>query len=304
MVFHMESPHKSGFISIIGKPNVGKSTLMNALVGERLSIVSSKAQTTRHRILGMLNGEFEGTPYQIVYSDTPGVLMPKYELHKSMMQFVKSSLEDADVVLYVTDVFDEYEDLEFLTNWKDHTDTPILVLLNKIDLVGTEKLQERLDYWRQIFPDKPILPISALEAVHLNQIFEHIVAKLPVHPPFFDPEELTDKPEKFFASEIIREKIFMNYKKEIPYSCEVVVTSFKDEPTILRIATEIYVERISQRAILIGHKGESIKKVGIEARQDLEKFFGKKVFLEQFIKVEPDWRAKADKLRSFGYSLD
>ncbi|CAM3387166.1 GTPase Era [Aquirufa ecclesiirivi] len=304
MVFHMESPHKSGFISIIGKPNVGKSTLMNALVGERLSIVSSKAQTTRHRILGMLNGEFEGTPYQIVYSDTPGVLMPKYELHKSMMQFVKSSLEDADVVLYVTDVFDEYEDLEFLTNWKDHTDTPILVLLNKIDLVGTEKLQERLDYWRQIFPDKPILPISALEAVHLDQIFEHIVAKLPVHPPFFDPEELTDKPEKFFASEIIREKIFMNYKKEIPYSCEVVVTSFKDEPTILRIATEIYVERVSQRAILIGHKGESIKKVGIEARQDLEKFFGKKVFLEQFIKVEPDWRAKADKLRSFGYSLD
>ncbi|MHA8072405.1 GTPase Era [Aquirufa ecclesiirivi] len=300
----MESPHKSGFISIIGKPNVGKSTLMNALVGERLSIVSSKAQTTRHRILGMLNGEFEGTPYQIVYSDTPGVLMPKYELHKSMMQFVKSSLEDADVVLYVTDVFDEYEDLEFLTNWKDHTDTPILVLLNKIDLVGTEKLQDRLDYWRQIFPDKPILPISALEAVHLDQIFEHIVAKLPVHPPFFDPEELTDKPEKFFASEIIREKIFMNYKKEIPYSCEVVVTSFKDEPTILRIATEIYVERVSQRAILIGHKGESIKKVGIEARQDLEKFFGKKVFLEQFIKVEPDWRAKADKLRSFGYSLD
>ncbi|CAM3908608.1 GTPase Era [Aquirufa aurantiipilula] len=304
MFFHMASPHKSGFISIIGKPNVGKSTLMNALVGERLSIVSSKAQTTRHRILGMLNGEFEGTPYQIVYSDTPGVLMPKYELHKSMMQFVKSSLEDADVVLYVTDVFDEYEDLEFLTNWKDHTDTPILVLLNKIDLVGTEKLQERLDYWRQIFPDKPILPISALESVHLDQIFEHIVAKLPVHPPFFDPEELTDKPEKFFASEIIREKIFMNYKKEIPYSCEVVVTSFKDEPTILRIATEIYVERVSQRAILIGHKGESIKKVGIEARQDLEKFFGKKVFLEQFIKVEPDWRAKADKLRSFGYSLD
>ncbi|RXK48104.1 GTPase Era [Aquirufa rosea] len=300
----MTSPHKSGFISIIGKPNVGKSTLMNALVGERLSIVSSKAQTTRHRILGMLNGEHQGTPYQIVYSDTPGVLLPKYELHKSMMQFVKSSLEDADVVLYVTDVFDDYEDLEFLTNWKDHTETPILVLLNKIDLVGSEKLQERLDYWRTIFPHKPILPISALESVHLDQILEHIVDKLPVHPPFFDPEELTDKPEKFFASEIIREKIFMNYKKEIPYSCEVVVTSFKDDPNILRISTEIYVERVSQRAIIIGHKGESIKKVGMEARQDLEKFFGKKVFLEQFVKVEPDWRAKADKLRSFGYSLD
>jgi len=302
---HFMTPeHKAGFISIIGKPNVGKSTLMNALVGERLSIVSSKAQTTRHRILGMLNGEHKGTEYQIVYSDTPGVLLPKYELHKSMMQFVKSSLEDADVVLYVTDVFDEFEDLDFLTNWKDFTDTPILVLLNKIDLVSMEKLEEKVAYWQGIFPGKPIIPISALESVHLDQIFSHLMEHLPVHPPFFDKEELTDKPEKFFASEIVREKIFLNYKKEIPYSCEVVVTSFKEEPTILRIATEIYVERVSQRAIIIGHKGENIKKVGIQAREDLEKFFGKKVFLEQFVKVEPDWRAKTDKLRSFGYSLD
>lgn len=300
----MSNPYKSGFISIIGKPNVGKSTLMNALVGERLSIVSSKAQTTRHRILGMLNGEHQGTPYQIVYSDTPGVLMPKYELHKSMMQFVKSSLEDADVVLYVTDVFEEYEDLEFLTNWKNHTETPIIVLLNKIDLISDEKLQEKVQYWEHIFPGKPILPISAQEKVHLDQIFSHLIELLPVHPPFFDPEELTDKPERFFAAEIIREKIFLNYKKEIPYACEVVITSFKEQPDIIRIASEIYVERVSQRAIIIGHKGESIKKVGIQAREDLEKFFGKKIFLEQFVKVEPDWRAKSDKLRSFGYILD
>ena len=300
----MTQQHKAGFISIIGKPNVGKSTLMNALVGERLSIVSSKAQTTRHRILGMLNGVLGDDEYQIVYSDTPGVLMPKYELHKSMMAFVRSSLEDADVVLYVTDVFDTYEDLDFLTNWKDHTETPILVLINKIDLVDSEKLQVCLDYWKEIFPGKVILPISALEGVHLDQIFTHIVEKLPVHPPFFDKDELTDKPERFFASEIIREKIFLNYKKEIPYSCEVVVTSFKEEENIIRIASEIYVERVSQRAILIGHKGESIKKVGIQARAELEEFFGKHVFLEQFVKVEPDWRGKADKLRSFGYALD
>jgi GTP-binding protein Era len=300
----MDHQHKAGFISIIGKPNVGKSTLMNALVGERLSIVSSKAQTTRHRILGMLNGVQDGTEYQIVYSDTPGVLLPKYELHKSMMQFVRNSLEDADVVLYVTDVFDTYEDLEFLTSWKDQTETPILVLVNKIDLVDSERLQECLSYWQGIFPGKPVLPISAQEKVHLEEIFTHVVNQLPVHPPFFDKDELTDKPERFFAAEMIREKIFLNYKKEIPYSCEVVVTAFKEEEKIIRISSEIYVERVSQRAILIGHKGESIKKVGIQARAELEKFFGKQVFLEQFVKVEPDWRGKADKLRSFGYTLD
>ncbi|MEY4610816.1 MAG: hypothetical protein RL246_1135 [Bacteroidota bacterium] len=300
----MDHQHKAGFISIIGKPNVGKSTLMNALVGERLSIVSSKAQTTRHRILGMLNGVQDGTEYQIVYSDTPGVLLPKYELHKSMMQFVRNSLEDADVVLYVTDVFDTYEDLEFLTSWKDQTETPILVLVNKIDLVDSERLQECLSYWQGVFPGKPVLPISAQEKVHLEEIFTHVVNQLPVHPPFFDKDELTDKPERFFAAEMIREKIFLNYKKEIPYSCEVVVTAFKEEEKIIRISSEIYVERVSQRAILIGHKGESIKKVGIQARAELEKFFGKQVFLEQFVKVEPDWRGKADKLRSFGYTLD
>jgi GTP-binding protein Era len=252
----------------------------------------------------MLNGVQDGTEYQIVYSDTPGVLLPKYELHKSMMQFVRNSLEDADVVLYVTDVFDTYEDLEFLTSWKDQTETPILVLVNKIDLVDSERLQECLSYWQGVFPGKPVLPISAQEKVHLEEIFTHVVNQLPVHPPFFDKDELTDKPERFFAAEMIREKIFLNYKKEIPYSCEVVVTAFKEEEKIIRISSEIYVERVSQRAILIGHKGESIKKVGIQARAELEKFFGKQVFLEQFVKVEPDWRGKADKLRSFGYTLD
>lgn len=252
----------------------------------------------------MLNGVQDGTEYQIVYSDTPGVLLPKYELHKSMMQFVRNSLEDADVVLYVTDVFDTYEDLDFLTSWKDQTSTPILVLVNKIDLVDSERLQECLSYWQGIFPGKEVLPISAQEGVHLDEIFTHVVNQLPVHPPFFGKDELTDKPERFFAAEMIREKIFLNYKKEIPYSCEVVVTGFKEEEKIIRISSEIYVERVSQRAILIGHKGESIKKVGIQARAELEKFFGKQVFLEQFVKVEPDWRGKADKLRSFGYTLD
>lgn len=296
--------NKSGFISIIGKPNVGKSTLMNALVGEKLSIITSKAQTTRHRILGILNGTYQDTQYQIIYSDTPGVLMPKYELHKSMMQFVKSSLEDADVALFVTDLFDEYEEIDFLTDWKNHTNTPILVLLNKIDLEKANLLEEKLAYWKTHFPKSEVIPISALEKINLDKIFEKIIEFLPEHPPFFDEEELTDKSERFFASEIIREKIFLNYKKEIPYSCEVVIISFKEKEDIIHISSEIYVERVSQRAILIGHKGENLKKVGMQARQDLEQFFGKKIFLEQFVKVEPDWRAKQQKLKNFGYLQD
>ncbi len=296
--------NKSGFISIIGKPNVGKSTLMNALVGEKLSIITSKAQTTRHRILGILNGTYKDDKYQIVYSDTPGVLMPKYELHKSMMQFVKSSLEDADVALFVTDLFDEFEEIDFLTDWKNNTKTPIIVLLNKIDLEKSNSLQEKLDYWQNIFPKSEIIPISALEKINLEQVFEKIVQYLPEHPPFFAEDELTDKSERFFASEIIREKIFLNYKKEVPYSCEVVITGFKEKEDIIHISSEIYVERVSQRAIIIGHKGENIKKVGTQARLDLEQFFGKKVFLEQFVKVEPDWRAKQQKLKNFGYLQD
>lgn len=299
-----ENPHKAGFISIIGKPNVGKSTLMNALVGEKLSIISSKAQTTRHRILGMLNGEHDGTPYQIVYSDTPGVLLPKYELHKSMMQFVKSSLEDADVVLFVTDIYETFEDLDFLGQWKEQTQTPILVLLNKMDQADAAVLSEKVRYWEGIFPGRPILPISAKEELHLDQVFKHLIAHLPEHPPFFDKEELTDKSERFFASEILREKIFLNYKKEIPYACEVVITSFKEADHLIKIAAEIYVERTSQRAILIGHQGEQLKKVGSQARLDMEAFFGKKIFLETFVKVASDWRSKSEKLKAFGYIID
>jgi GTP-binding protein Era len=296
--------HKAGFVSIVGKPNVGKSTLMNVLVGERLSIITSKAQTTRHRIMGILNGQHNGTDFQLVYSDTPGIILPKYELHKSMMTFVHSSLEDADVILFVTDIFEQYDEDDVINKLARIDHVPVLLLINKIDLATPEQIEEKIAHWRERFPTQAIIPISALKQENVGKIFDSVIEALPIHPPYFDKEELTDKPERFFASEIIREKIFLNYKKEVPYSCEVVITSFKEEDKIIRIASEIYVERVTQRAILIGHKGESIKKVGTEAREAMEKFFGKKVFLEQFIKVEPDWRQKAQKLKSFGYSQD
>ncbi|MDH4461977.1 MAG: GTPase Era [Spirosomataceae bacterium] len=296
--------HKAGFVSIVGKPNVGKSTLMNVLVGERLSIITSKAQTTRHRIMGILNGQHNGTDFQLVYSDTPGIILPKYELHKSMMTFVHSSLEDADVILFVTDIFEQYDEDDVINKLARIDHVPVLLLINKIDLATPEQIEEKIAHWRERFPTQAIIPISALKQENVGKIFDSVIEALPIHPPYFDKEELTDKPERFFASEIIREKIFLNYKKEVPYSCEVVITSFKEEEKIIRIASEIYVERVTQRAILIGHKGESIKKVGTEAREAMEKFFGKKVFLEQFIKVEPDWRQKAQKLKSFGYSQD
>jgi GTP-binding protein Era len=296
--------HKAGFVSIVGKPNVGKSTLMNVLVGERLSIITSKAQTTRHRIMGILNGQHNGVDFQLVYSDTPGIILPKYELHKSMMTFVHSSLEDADVILFVTDIFEKYDEDDVINKLSRIDHVPVILLINKIDLATEEQIEEKIAHWRERFPTQDILPISALKEQNTGLIFDSIVERLPVHPPYFDKEELTDKPERFFASEIIREKIFKNYKKEIPYSCEVAVVAFKEEENIIRISAEIYVERITQRAILIGHKGESIKKVGTQAREEMEKFFGKKVFLEQFIKVEPDWRSKAQKLKQFGYSQD
>ncbi len=293
--------HKAGFVSIVGKPNVGKSTLMNVLVGERLSIITSKAQTTRHRIMGILNGNHKGTDFQLVYSDTPGIILPKYELHKSMMTFVHSSLEDADVILFVTDIFEKYDEDDVIDKLARIDHIPVLLLINKIDLATEEQITEKIAHWRERFPTQDIIPISALKEQNTGSIFDSIVEHLPDHPPYFDKEELTDKPERFFASEIIREKIFLNYKKEVPYSCEVSIAAFKEEENIIRISAEIYVERVTQRAILIGHKGESIKKVGIQAREAMEKFFGKKVFLEQFIKVEPDWRSKQQKLRMFGY---
>ncbi len=296
-----EKNHKAGFISIIGKPNVGKSTLMNVLVGEHLSIITSKAQTTRHRIMGILNGEHNGTPFQLVYSDTPGIILPKYEMHKSMMNFVHDSLSDADVILFITDIFEKYDEDDVIKKLERIDHVPVILLINKIDLATDEQIAEKIAYWRERFPTQEIIPISALKEENIGTIFDNIVEKLPQHPPFYDKDQLTDKPEKFFASEILREKIFLNYKKEVPYSCEVVIATFKEEENIIRIAAEIYVERATQRAILIGHQGESIKKTGTMARIEMEKFFNKKVFLEQYIKVEPDWRSKLNKLKEFGY---
>jgi GTPase len=292
--------HKAGFIAIVGKPNVGKSTLMNVLVGERLSIITSKAQTTRHRIMGMINGVHDGQEFQIVYSDTPGIIQPKYKLHESMMSFVRGSLEDADVILFVTDIFEQHDEDDVIQRLK-HTETPVLLLINKIDQATPEQVEDRIDYWREQFGAARIIPISALEKFNIDAVFEEIVTRLPVHPPYFPKDELTDKPERFFASEIIREKIFLNYKKEVPYSSEVVVTAFKERDDMIVISSEILVERPTQRAILLGEGGKMIKKTGIMAREELERFFGKKVFLETFVKVEPDWRQKDRMLKRLGY---
>ena len=289
--------HKAGFVNIIGKPNVGKSTLMNILVGERLSIISSKAQTTRHRIVGITNTE----DYQIVFSDTPGMLKPKYELHKSMMGFVNLSLEDADVILFVTDLYETEEEIEEVIQRINNSGIPVLLVINKIDLAKEGQLDEVTAYWTQSVKADVVIPISAKEKFNTEKILQEILEKLPVHPPFYDKEELTDRPERFFASEIIREKIFTNYKKEIPYSTEVGIEDFHEEENIIRIRATIFCERNSQKGILIGDKGKMLKKVGTEARDDLEKFFGKKVFLETFVKVEQDWRKNKLKLKKFGY---
>jgi GTPase len=293
-----QKTHKAGFVSILGKPNAGKSTLMNQLVGERLSIITSKAQTTRHRIMGILSGE----DFQIVYSDTPGIIKPEYELHKSMMRFVNASLEDADVILLMVDLFEKFEEEDEIMTKLNRVDVPVILLLNKIDLAKGSQAQDKLEYWKQHIKAEKYILVSALEGLNIREVFESIYELLPEHPPFFPKDELTDKPERFFAAEIIREKIFLNYKKEIPYSTEVVVMEFKEEEDIIRIRSEIYVERKSQKGIIIGHKGEAIKKVGTEARQEMEKFFQKKVFLEQYVKVEPDWRKKSNKLNQFGYN--
>jgi GTP-binding protein Era len=294
------TPHKAGFVSIVGKPNVGKSTLMNALVGEKLSIITSKAQTTRHRIMGIVNGE----DFQIVYSDTPGILEPQYELHRSMMKFVNFSLEDADVVLFMTDIYETFDDNEILKRITK-LNVPVYLLLNKIDQADEAKVAEKIGYWSSMVPNaKEIIPISALEKFNLGKVFDRIIEHMPVHPPYYDKDEMTDKPERFFAAEALREKIFQNYKKEIPYSTEVVITDFVESQDIIDIRAVIYVERDSQKGIIIGKGGEMLKKIGMEARKDMEAFFGKKVFLEQHVKVEPDWRNKVNKLKNFGYNLD
>lgn len=292
--------HKSGFVNIVGNPNVGKSTLMNALVGERISIITSKAQTTRHRILGIVNGD----DFQIVYSDTPGVLKPNYRLQESMLNFSRSALTDADVLLYVTDVFDSYEkNVDFVEKVNLNT-APLILIINKIDLIDQEKLEVLVDRWKELTPRAEIFPVSALEKFNVEPLFKRIKDLLPESPAFFDKDQLTDKSERFFVTEIIREKILLNYDKEIPYSVEVEVEQFKEEGNLIRINAVIYAERDSQKGIIIGHGGKSLKKVGTEARKDLEAFFEKKVFLEMYVKVEKDWRNKDTKLKGFGYKLE
>lgn len=276
---------------------MGKSTLMNALIGERLSIITSKAQTTRHRIMGIVSGE----NYQIVFSDTPGILKPNYKLQEKMMQFVISALSDADVFLLITDVF---EDIELQPEYVEKlrkTKTPVLLLINKVDAATQEKVAQKAEEWRAKLPNAQILAISALEKFNLDQVMNKIIELLPPGEPFYDKDQLTDKPERFFVSEIIREKILLNYKKEIPYSVEVIVNSFKDEPNIIRIQADILVERDSQKGIIIGHKGEALKKLGTQSREEAEKFFGKKIFLELFVKVDKDWRSNDNRLKHFGY---
>jgi GTP-binding protein Era len=291
----MEPSHKSGFVSIIGKPNVGKSSLMNKLVGENLSIITAKAQTTRHRIMGILNG----SDFQIVYSDTPGLLEPKYELHQAMMNYVKVSLEDADVILLIVELGEKYDEQLFL-RFQDYK-TPIVLLINKIDLAKGSQVNDKIEYWKTHINAAEIIPVSAVTGENLNLVLETIKKYLPVHPGYYPKEELTDRSERFFAAEIIREKIFLNYDQEIPYSAEVNIESFKEEETIIRVRAVIFVERDSQKGILIGKAGSSLKKVGTEARQDLEKFFGKKIFLETHVKVAENWRKQKLKLKHFGY---
>lgn len=289
--------HKSGFVNIVGNPNVGKSTLMNALVGERISIITSKAQTTRQRIMGIVNGE----DFQIVYSDTPGVLKPNYKLQEDMLQYAKSALADADVLLYVTDVLDNADKNANFVQLVNANTAPVILVLNKIDLIDQPTLEQLVEKWKNIIPRAEILPISALHKANLDPLLKRVKELLPEGPAYFDKDSLTDKPARFFVTEIIREKILLNYDKEIPYSVEAVVEQFKEEQDIIRIHAVIYCERESQKGILIGKGGGSLKKIGIQARKDIELFFQKKVFLQMFVKVEKDWRNKENKLKSFGY---
>lgn len=294
--------HQSGFVSIIGKPNVGKSTLMNALVGEKLSIISPKVQTTRHRIMGILSKP----AYQIVFSDTPGIIEPKYKLHADMMKFVNESLEDADAVIYLTDTFTSAEkDAELIERIKV-IKSPLIIVVNKVDGLGeTEDIMERVSFWKEHVPNcEAIIPISALNKFNLEVLLENILKHAPEAPPFYPEDQLTDKSERFIASEIIREKIMMRYKEEIPYSVQVEVTEFKDEEKLLRISADIYVMRDSQKIIMIGRGGVAIKSVGVAARRDMEQFFGKQVFLQTFVKVKENWRDDDRVLKMFGYKND
>ncbi|MDC7994348.1 GTPase Era [Altibacter sp. HG106] len=289
--------HKAGFVNIIGNPNVGKSTLMNAFVGERLSIITSKAQTTRHRILGIVNGD----DFQVVLSDTPGIIKPAYTLQENMMDFVKSAFEDADVLLYLVELGEkDLKDEAFFQKITNAT-IPVLLLINKIDKGDETQLAEALSLWQEKVPNAEIFAISALENFGVQEVFTRILQLLPESPPFYPKDQLTDKPERFFVNEIIREKILMHYKKEIPYSVEIDTEEFFEEEELIRIRSVIMVERDTQKGILIGHKGAAIKRVGVEARKDLEAFFGKQVHLETYVKVNKNWRSDDRQLRRFGY---
>jgi GTP-binding protein Era len=290
--------HKAGFVNIIGNPNVGKSTLMNAFVGERLSIITSKAQTTRHRILGIVNGE----DFQVVLSDTPGIIKPAYEMQKSMMDFVKSAFEDADVLIYMVEIGEkELKDEDFF-NKIIHSKIPVLLLLNKIDKSNQDQLEEQIGLWKNKVPNAEIYPISALENFNVREVFARILELLPVSPAYYPKDALTDKPERFFVNETIREKILMNYDKEIPYAVEIETEEFLEDEKIIRIRSLIMVERDTQKGIIIGHKGAALKKVGMQAREELEKFFGKQIHIELYVKVNKDWRSNAYQLRRFGYN--
>jgi len=289
--------HRAGFVNILGNPNVGKSTIMNALVGEKLSIITSKAQTTRHRIMGIVNGD----DFQIVYSDTPGILKPQYKLQETMMNFVKTALRDADIILYVTDVTEKPVAEKEYTEKIKISGIPMIIAVNKIDLSNQDDLAQIVESWHLAFPDSPIIPVSGTERFNLDGLLNAILTKLPENQPYFPKDQLTDKYERFFASEILREKILINYKKEVPYSVETEIESFREESGIIKIRALIHVVRDSQKGIIIGHKGAMLKKVGTEARLDMEDFFGKKVFLELYVKVSKDWRDKSQMLRRFGY---
>jgi len=290
--------HKAGFVNIIGNPNVGKSTLMNAFIGEKLSIITSKAQTTRHRILGIVNGE----DFQVILSDTPGIIKPAYELQESMMSFVRSAFEDADVLIYMVEIGEKELKDEAFFNKITNSKIPVLLLLNKIDASHQEQMEEQAELWQNKVPNAEFFPISALTGFNVKEVFNRIIELLPESPPFYPKDQLTDKPERFFVNEAIREKILMHYKKEIPYAVEVDTEEFFEEEKIIRIRSIIMVERETQKGIIIGHKGSALKRVGVEARKDLEKFFGKQVHLELYVKVNKNWRSDQRQLKRFGYN--
>ncbi len=291
--------HKAGFVNIIGNPNVGKSTIMNALVGEKISIITSKMQTTRHRIKGIVSGD----DFQIVYSDTPGILKPHYKLQETMVKYIESALTDADIIIYVTDVVEKPDkNVEYIEKVRN-SGVPVIVLINKIDLSNQQEVLKLFDYWSGVFPNSIVIPVSAKEKFNISGVFDRIMELLPENPPFFSKEDLTDRNERFFIQEIIREKVLLNYDKEVPYSVEVEVEEFKETEKLIRIRAIIYVARESQKGIIIGHKGDKLKKVGSDARIDAEEFFSKKIFLELVVRVAKDWREKDKQLSKFGYDF-